>query len=141
MTARTDEAYADTNVCIALFAGPQHRLHAFALDLFRHVAEGRLKLIVTALAFAELVYVAGPVLGWSRSECVTKLGTLLEADGLTVPEGEILRRTLDLYGRHRRLDLADAHLAALALESGPRVVASFDPDFDAVAGIRRIPAR
>ena len=36
------------------------------------------------------------------------------------------------------VDLADAYLAAAALEIGPAAVASFDTDFDTVEGVRRI---
>jgi predicted nucleic acid-binding protein len=63
---------------------------------------------------------------------------LLEADGLTVTEGTVIVRALQLYREHPRLDFADAYLAAMALEVGPAAVTSFDADFDGVEGIRRI---
>ncbi len=133
-------ALADTNVFVALLAGPPHPLHEQSLDLFRRVADGRLTLIVTPVIVAELVYACRSVLGWSRTVTADRLARLLRADGLTVREQAVLIRTLELFGRHRRLDLPDAYLAATALTLGPAVVASFDRDYDAIVGLVRTAA-
>ena len=125
---------------VALLAGPTHALHGPALSLFRRVAEGTLGLIVTPIVVAELVYVTRDVVGWSRTVIAERLGSLLDADGLVVMEAAVTRRALTLYGERTRLDFADAYLAAAALELGPAAVASFDADFDALTGLRRISA-
>lgn len=125
---------------VALLAGPTHALHGPALSLFRRVAEGTLRLIVTPIVVAELVYVTRDVVGWSRTVIAERLGSLLDADGLVVMEAAVTRRALSLYGERTRLDYADAYLAAAALELGPAAVASFDADFDALTGLRRISA-
>jgi len=125
---------------VALLAGPTHPLHDRALSVFRRVAEGSLGLIVTPIVVAELVYVARDVVGWSRTVIAERLGSLLDADGLLVTEAAVIRRALGLYGERSRLDFADAYLAASALEDGPAAVASFDTDFDALEGVRRISA-
>lgn len=125
---------------VALLAGPTHALHGPALSLFRRVAEGTLRLIVTPIVVAELVYVTRDVVGWSRTVIAERLGSLLDADGLVVMEAAVTRRALTLYGERTRLDFADAYLAAAALELGPAAVASFDADFDALTGLRRISA-
>ena len=125
---------------VALLAGPTHALHGPALSLFRRVAEGTLRLIVTPIVVAELVYVTRDVVGWSRTVIAEQLGSLLDADGLVVMEAAVTRRALTLYGERTRLDFADAYLAAAALELGPAAVASFDADFDALTGLRRTSA-
>ena len=125
---------------VALLAGPTHALHGPALSLFHRVAEGTLRLIVTPIVVAELVYVTRDVVGWSRTVIAERLGSLLDADGLVVMEAAVTRRALTLYGERTRLDFADAYLAAAALELGPAAVASFDADFDALTGLRRISA-
>jgi predicted nucleic acid-binding protein len=136
--ARPDRAYADANLFLALFAGPGHPLHDDALSLFRRVAEDALRLIVTPIVVAELVYVAGSVLEWTRRTTGERLAELLAADGLEVREEATLARALALYGTTGRLDFADAYLAAAALEVGPAKVASFDTDLARVAGVTRI---
>ena len=138
--AAPDLAYADTNVFVALFATDEHPLHARALRLFQRVAGGELRLVVTPLVIAELVYVAKAVLGWRRSTVAERLGAMLDADGLEVREMAAVARALALYGEVASLDFADAYVAGRALEEGPTVVASFDSDFDRVAGIRRVSA-
>lgn len=137
---RPELAYADTNLFVALLAGPDHPLHERALGVFRRVADGELGLIVTPLIVAELVYVTRSLLGWTRVLCAERLRSLLEAEGLVLTERATLGRALELYGARSRLDFADAYLAAVALEVGPAVVASFDADLDTVEGVRRIPA-
>ena len=133
-------AYGDTNTLIALLAGESHPLHQRALGLFRRVADGELALVVTAIVVAELVYVTTATMGSSRQVVGERLSALLQADGLVLPERPTVLRALELYATGTRLDFADAYLAAAALEVGPNVVASFDSDFDAIEGIRRIPA-
>jgi predicted nucleic acid-binding protein len=65
---------------------------------------------------------------------------MLEADGLEVREMAAVARALALYREVASLDFADAYVAGRALEDGPQGVASFDSDFDRVAGIRRLSA-
>ena len=131
-------AYADTNLFVALFAGTGHRLHERALALFRRVSDGELRLIVTPIVVAELVYVAESVLEWTRRTTGKRLGELLEADGVEVREAASVARAVGLYGSTRSLDFADAYLAAVALEVGPPRVASLDADLDRVEGVVRI---
>lgn len=137
---RPDFAWADTNLFVALLAGPGHPLHEPALGIFRRVADGELTLLVTPIVVAELVYVARSLLGWTRGVSARRLGALLEADGLVLTERATLLRALELYGGRSKLDFADAYLAAMALEVGPAAIASFDRDLDGVDGVRRIPA-
>ncbi len=135
-----DLAYADTNLFVALLAGVAHPLHERALGVFRRVADGEIGLIVTPVVVAELVYVARSLLGWARPLTAQRLGALLEADGIVLPERATLLRALELFGERSKLDFADAYLVAAALEAGPPAVASFDRDFDSVEGLRRISA-
>jgi predicted nucleic acid-binding protein len=132
--------YADTNVFIALLAGPSHGLHERALGLFRRVAEGQLSLIVTPVIVAELVYSVKDVLRWSRSETAARLAAVLDADGLLVRDLSVVQSALHLYGQHPRLAFADAYLAAAASVTGPAIVVSFDRDFDVLEDLARIAA-
>lgn len=136
--ASPDLAYGDTNVFVGLFATPDHSLHEPAMRLFRRVAEGQVAIILTSVIAAELAFVAMRVLGWTRRETADRLGRLLEADGLIVPEGQTLRRAFELFGEHRRLALPDAYLAARALDAGPSAIATFDRALGALPGVRLV---
>lgn len=135
-----DLGYADTNLFVALLAGPTHPFHDEAVGIFRRVADGELALIVTNVVVAELVYVMRSLAGWTRRATAGHIGLLLEADGLVVSERSVIVRALHLFGGASRLDFADAYLAAAALELGPDAIVSFDRDFDSVDAIRRISA-
>lgn len=108
--------------------------------MFRRVAAGKLLLIITPVVMAELVYVAAGPLRWARSQTSERLTALLDAEGVITPERSTLQRALALFRVHRRLDFADAYLAAVALEAGPPVVASFDGDLGRIEGLRRVDA-
>jgi predicted nucleic acid-binding protein len=136
--ARPDLAYADTNIFVSLLVGPGHPLHGPALGVFRRVADGRLGLIVTPIVVAELVYVTRSLLGWTHQLIAQRLSALLTADGIALVEGPTLLRALRLFGDVRKLDFADAYLAAIAIEVGPPAIVSFDADLDAVGGVLRI---
>ena len=140
MRPQPELAYGDTNLFVALLVGPAHPLHDRALSLFRRVADGELALVVTPVVVAELAYAARSVLGWTRQVVAARIGSLLEADGLVLAERPTLLRALALYGASAKLDFAAAYLAGAALEVGPPAVASFDSDFDAIEGVRRISA-
>ena len=133
-------ALADTNVFVALFAGPSHSSHEASLGLFGRVAEGDLSLIVTPVIVAELVYACETVLRWSRPVISNRLASLLGADGLSLREPLAVLTALELYGRTSKLDFADAYLAGAALTDGPPTVASFDRDFDIIEGVQRVAA-
>jgi predicted nucleic acid-binding protein len=86
---------------------------------------------------AELIFVTRRVIGWSRTEAAERIGAFLSADGIRVREKTIVERALSLLAA-RRIDFADAYLAALAQASAPSAIASFDRDLDDIPGVRRI---
>jgi predicted nucleic acid-binding protein len=140
VTERTPvTAYADANVCIALFAGPTHWAHEASVEMFRRVAEGRLVLVVAPVVVAEIVHAARTLFRWSHAQIADRLAAFLAADGLVVREAPQVFVALALLGV-RRIDFTDAYLVAVALDPGPPLVASFDRDFDAIDGVTRLSA-
>jgi predicted nucleic acid-binding protein len=135
-----DTAYADANLFVALFAGPGHALHQRSLQVFRRVADGELRLILTPVVMAELSYVTAGLLGWRRQDAADRLIALLEADGILTTEPTVLARCLALFRDNRRLDFVDAYLAARAVEDGPASIATFDRALAGVDGIRVVAA-
>lgn len=135
---RRDLAWADANPFVSLIIGPEHSTHEAALALFREIAEGRLQLILTPIVLLEIVHVLELRYGRPRDAIAEELVGILRADGMIVPEREVLTTALDIFGRDGGVDFADAYLAASALLVGPPNVASFDRDFDRIEGVRRV---
>jgi predicted nucleic acid-binding protein len=136
----TPEAYADANLLISFLAGRGHPFYTAAAGLMERVDRGEVRLIVTAIVVAEVVWSAPSALGRSRSETAGILLDVIESDGIEVPERAVIRRALELQVGLPRLDLADAYLAASALLVGPATIASFDADLDAIDGVERLVA-
>lgn len=136
----TLEAYADTNLLIAFLAGHGHPFHAAAVGIMERMDRGEIRLIVTAIVVAEVIWSGPSALGRSRSETAGVLLDVLESDGFEVAERAVIRRALELQVTLPRLALADAYLAARALLVGPTTVASFDADLDAIDGLERLVA-
>lgn len=136
--AQPGSAWADTNLFVSLFADASHPLHEQSLSLFRRVADGSLRLVVTPVVVAEMVYVLESVLGWRRATVAARLAGLLMAEGLDVREADSLSRALELYRTRSRLDFVDAYLAACALVVGPPRIASLDRDFDRLEDVHRV---
>lgn len=132
-------AYGDANLCIALLAGPTHWAYEPAVEMFRRVAEGRLILVVVPVVVAEIVYAARTLFRWSHAQIAERLAAFLAADGLVVRESPQVFVALALIGV-RRIDFTDAYLVAIALDTGPPLVASFDRDFDGIDGVTRLSA-
>jgi predicted nucleic acid-binding protein len=135
---RSDTAWADANLLVALLAGPVHSDHLRALDLFREVAEGRVTLLLTPVVVAEVAFVMWRRLGRDRETIARELAQLAEADGISTIERPIVERALQIHGSTGGLDFVDAYLAARAELVGPPLVASFDRDLDRLEGVRRI---
>lgn len=134
----TPEAYAVTNLFIAFLAGPTHPLHGHARDIMARMDRGELRIVVSPVVVAEVVWAARGALGRSRGSIAALLLEMLESDGFEVTERVVVRRALELQTGHPRLDFADAWLAARATTLGPAAIVSFDVDLDAIEGVTRI---
>lgn len=137
-TARN--AYADANLIIAFLAGRQHPFHVAAVAMMERMDRGEVRLIVTPIVVAEVIWSAPSALGRPRGEAAALLLDVLESDGFEVLERAVVRRALEFLVAHPRLDLADAYLAARALTIGPPTIVSFDVDLDAIGGVERLVA-
>jgi predicted nucleic acid-binding protein len=131
-------AYVDAHVLIAFLAGAAHPLHDASRALLARMDRGELRLIVSPIVVAEVVWAARSALGRSRGQAAALLLEVLESDGFEVTERTVLRHALQLQADHPRLDFADAWLAARAVIVGPPTVASFDGDLDTIEGVARI---
>lgn len=134
MTAR---AWLDANALISLLAGPANSNHERAVNVFRRVADGDLEVILTVPVVFEVAWFLEHRLGWSRARCGDRLRSILGARGVVVPD-QSLSAAVELFGSDRRLDFADAYVAASALILGPPGVVSFDRDLDRIEGVTRI---
>ena len=141
MTATAD--LPDLNVWLALIC-PEHRHHAAAAQYWeRQASEQVLFCTVTALGLVRLL--CQPKLMGAATRSAAEASALLEAlcqqPGVALAEGqhdgwEVFHRLLRAGALPTRL-CTDAHLAALAIGNGWRLV-SFDREFDRFADLQRL---
>lgn len=84
-----------------------------------------MRLVVTSLTVAEVVFVLEHVYRWPRSTIVAGLLKLLAGGVFHVPEVTVLERAIGWYRDVRRLHFADACVAAVAASREAAVI-SFD---------------
>ena len=123
----------DTTVLIYAF-GTEHELDEPARRLVAAIADGRLRATATVAVIEEFVHVHSRYS--SRSEAV-KLGSrYIDLLGPLVFSSEnALRRSLQLFDRHREIGAFDAVLAATAMEVGVEALVSGDGGFASIPAL------
>ena len=125
----------DTNVLVrALFRGEDDPSRRSARLLARAEAGG-VRLLVTSVVVAEVIYVAQSHFGAERAEVADALSDLLSHRAVRCPERDILQDALGRYARSK-VDFADCYLAAVAIDEDA-AVCSFDRDLGKFPDIRR----
>lgn len=121
----------DANVLLRVLDGPEHPQHPRAIEMLRDAIAmgGSLRVLpgtIIEVAFALSSEAAG--YGYGHGLIAEHLNTLLDDPRFAVDSEDVWRRAVDLYERYP-IDLDDLFLAAIAEQSGERVL-SFDGDFD-----------
>jgi predicted nucleic acid-binding protein len=128
-----DEAIVDANVLLRLLVDESPEIALRVSMILDAASERDITLLVSALTFAEVVYVLESVYKWDRDTIADKLSELIETSELVFPESTVLLQALRRYRSIRQLHFADAYVAAVALSRQRSAVVSFDREF------RRIP--
>ncbi|MBI4493929.1 MAG: PIN domain-containing protein [Chloroflexi bacterium] len=128
------DVYVDANVLLRFFTQDPPGLWERAQATLAAAARGEVRLILTPVILAEVVWTLRSFYGHGRIQIADQLLSFVTADGLVVWDKDAIMRALSIY-RDRNLDFADALLAAYALVAGPPQVCTFDRDFRRIAGL------
>ena len=134
-----EEVLLDTHVILrhALGDDPSHRRQA--LRLFEQAGEGTLRLLVSSLVIAQVVWTLESFYRASREYIAGLLQALLETPGVTALEPRVVSRCIEIYGAHD-IEIVDAYLVALAEETKTPVLATFNKkDFRRFPHLKLIP--
>lgn len=126
-------AFVDTNVLVRHVTGDSPAQARRATALLASGAE----LILVDLVIAEFVYVLESFSEVPRARIAEAVRALIALPAIAVADHDLVLRTVELY-EDRRLDFAEAYLAAAAELTGINRVASFDRTLDRVDTIERI---
>lgn len=128
------EAVVDANVLLRYLTGEPAALAERAQNVLQGAEARRVRLVVTALTVAEVVFVLEHVYRWSRGMIAEGLLKLLAAGIFHVPEVAVLERAIGWYRHVRRLHFADAYVAAVAASREAAVI-SFDRELKRLRGL------
>ncbi len=128
------EAYVDSNVLIRFLMGDDPEMAERVRRSLTAAADGQIRLILTPVVMAELVWTLSSFYRLKRKEVAGNLLRLLTLRGLEVRDRDAVTVALSLFGE-RNLDFVDAFLAACALVEGPGQICTFDRHFRNIPGL------
>lgn len=119
------EAVVDANVLLRHLTGEPPVLAEQAGGVLESAERRGVRLVITVLTLAEVVWVLERSYRWPRPAIADGLTQVLASSTFHVPEAALLERALRWYRSRPRLHFADAYVAAVAADRGAAVV-SFD---------------
>ncbi len=120
------DAWLDTNVILRFLTGEPREQARRARRLMRRAAEGGLRLRLSHVVLAEVVWVLGSFYDRERPAIAETLRAFVLADGVSVDEPDVVLEALRLMA-DVNVAFVDAYVAATARRAN-ELVASFDAD-------------
>lgn len=125
----------DTNLVIRFLTGEPEKQAQVAAEFFQLSETENITLRFCPIVVAEVVFVlTGKIYGYPRKLVAEKLLQFLQNPSFKIQESDVIEKALKLFLK-RKIDFADAYLAATGVVSGCGVV-SFDKDFRGTEGLQ-----
>ena len=125
--------WVDANVWLRYLTGDPEELAVRCARLMQRAEAGEVRLYLSQLTFAEIVWVLKSFYQRSMDEIAEVLIRLLHAPGVEAEDRELMSRALEL-SRDRNLDYADAVLVLQAMRSQEAVCTLDATDFRRLPG-------
>ena len=126
--------WLDANVILRFLTGEPREMHERSAELMKRAERGEVKLVVSTLILAEVIWVLKSFYGNSMPEIAEVIISLVSAPGIEVEDAETVIRALEL-AREKNVDFIDALLALQAAQRDEEVCTFDSTDF------RRLPVR
>ena len=104
-------------------------------DKIEKLLRQKTKLVFTDVSFCEVVWVLESFYKWDRNKISKMLLSFLDLKSIKANKG-LLFSTLKIY-KDNNVDLIDAYLASLLIDSSSKIVYSYDKHFDKIEGVNR----
>ncbi|EEG78610.1 PIN domain-containing protein [Dethiobacter alkaliphilus] len=127
--------WLDTNVVLRFLVRDNEEMFSKASSLFARAERGEILLLLHPITVAEIIWTLESFYGYDKSQIVCVLRSFIEADGIHVPEKEIIATSLTFY-LDKNVDYVDAYLFAYASQSGSPTIYTFDKKHFMRLGIR-----
>ena len=126
----------DANIIIRFLTKDQKHKAERCKRLFEDAVKGKIKLYISDLTVAEVVWVLEKVYKCSRTDIREKVEAILNTPNLIFQNKEIIAECTILYDIHN-IDFIDAYHAVLMSKRDIEEIYSYDTDFDILERIIR----
>ncbi len=120
--------WVDANVLLRFLTGEPKEMHDRSVELMARVERGEVKLRVSQLVVAEVIWVLKSFYKRSMEEITGVVVSLLSAPGIEAEDRQTMIRAVEL-AREKNVDFIDAHLALRAAGNQEEVCTFDKTDF------------
>lgn len=131
--------YLDASVLVRLLSGDEPDLAESSRNLLRQVERGEIRLCLSAVALAEVIYVltSRTLYGLARRSVAGSLLTIVSLPGIEMQSKRAVIDALHIYAS-TSIDFSDCYTVARMRGENSAIVYSYDRDFDRFQDIERV---
>lgn len=120
-----EKIWIDANVILRYLLKDNEEFYAKAYEIMKKADSRELKLLVSPLTIAEVVWTLESFYKISKDQISDTLNTFICSEAVEAEERDTLILSLNSY-RENNVDFIDAYIAAHAINSGNKKVFTFD---------------
>src|SRR4030042_930211 len=129
--------FIDTNIFLRYLTKDDPLKYDKCRKIFKKTIEGNVELVTSGIVIAELIWTLLSYYKVQKADVIEKISIIVNTDNLYIPDKDIITDALVLFGR-KNIDYIDAYNAVFMKRYGFEKIYSYDEDFDAVEGIKRV---
>lgn len=129
--------FIDTNIFLRYLTKDDPSKYDKCREIFKNATEGKIALVTSGMVIAELIWTLLSYYKVAKADIVEKVSIIISTDSLYIHDKDIIADALVLYSR-KNIDYIDAYNAVFMRYHGVDEIYSYDRDFDAIEGVKRV---
>jgi len=129
--------FIDTNIFLRYLTKDDPSKYDKCREIFKKAIEGKITLVTSGMVIAELIWTLLSYYKIAKADIVEKVTIIVSTENLYIPDKNIIADALVLYSR-KNIDYIDAYNAVFMKYHGLDKIYSYDRDFDAIEGVKRM---
>lgn len=129
--------FIDTNIFLRYLTKDDPSTYDKCREIFKKGIDGKIALATSGMVIAELIWTLLSYYRVPKAEAIEKVSIIVTTESLHIPEKDIIAEALVLYSR-KNVDYIDAYNTVFMKYHGVDEIYSYNRDFDAIEGIKRV---
>lgn len=129
--------FIDTNIFLRYLTKDDPSTYDKCREIFKKGIDGKIALATSGMVIAELIWTLLSYYRVPKANAIEKVSIIVTTESLHIPEKDIIAEALVLYSR-KNVDYIDAYNAVFMKYHGVDEIYSYNRDFDAIEGIKRV---